>query len=157
NNHAGITVTSQQADLQESKSVSDATPNVGDTITFTITLANLGPDAATGVTVQDLLPAGPTFVSATPTQGGYNATTRVWIVGTVTTAVNPTLVIRATVVSPDAQTNTATVSAADQFDPDTGNNTADAIATPQQADLALAKSVSDATPNVGDVIAYTVT
>ena len=38
-------------------------------------------------------------------------------------------------VSPDAQTNTATISDADQFDPNTGNNTASATETPQQADL----------------------
>ena len=43
------------------KTVSDATPNVGDQITFTVTLSNQGPDAATGVQVTDLLPAGLTF------------------------------------------------------------------------------------------------
>ena len=40
-------------------------------------------------------------------------------------------------VSPAAQTNTATISHADQFDPNTANNTASATETPQQADLAL--------------------
>jgi hypothetical protein len=37
------------ADLSMTKTVSDATPNVGDQITFTVTLSNQGPDAATGV------------------------------------------------------------------------------------------------------------
>ena len=60
------------ADLSVTKTVSDATPNVGDQITFTVTLSNQGPDAATGVEVTDLLPAGLTFVSATPSQGTYN-------------------------------------------------------------------------------------
>ena len=60
-------------------------------------------------------------------------------------------------VSPAAQTNTATISDADQFDPNTGNNTASATETPQQADLAVTKTVSDATPNVGDPITFTVT
>ena len=34
------------------KTVSDPTPNVGDTITFTVTLTNNGPNAATNVTVR---------------------------------------------------------------------------------------------------------
>ena len=59
--------------------------------------------------------------------------------------------------APTAQTNTATISDADQFDPNTGNNTASATETPQQADLAITKTVSNPTPNVGDIITFTVT
>ena len=57
------------ADLSLTKTVSDPTPNVGDTITYTIALADNGPSDATGVAVTDLLPSGVSFVSATPTQG----------------------------------------------------------------------------------------
>ncbi len=73
----------RQADLVVSKTVSNATPNVGATITYTITLTDLGPDAASNVTIRDLLPAGLAFVSASPSQGTYNATTGIWTVGTV--------------------------------------------------------------------------
>jgi uncharacterized repeat protein (TIGR01451 family) len=157
NNTASATETPQRADLQVTKSVSSPTPNVGDTIAFTVTLADLGPDAATNVTVTDLLPAGLTFVSSTPSQGTYNSTTGVWTVGTVTPSAAQTLVLTARVVGPAAATNTATVSHSDQFDPNTGNNTGSATATPQQADLALTKTVSNPTPNVGDVITFTLT
>ena len=68
----------------------------------------------------------------------------------MTTSAPQTLGLTVTVVSPDAQTNTATISHADQFDPNPGNNTASATETPQQADLALTKTVSNPTPNVGD-------
>ena len=57
------------ADLAVTKTVSDATPNVGDQITFTVTLSNNGPNDATGVQVTDLLPAGLTFVSANSQPG----------------------------------------------------------------------------------------
>jgi uncharacterized repeat protein (TIGR01451 family) len=157
NNTASSTETPQQADLGLTKTVDDATPNVGDTITFTATLADLGPDRATNVTVQDLLPSGLTFVSATPSQGTYDSSTSAWAVGTVTTATAQTLQIEARVASPDPRTNTATVSHSDQFDPDTTNNSASASETPQQADLAITKTVSNPTPNVGDTITYTVT
>ena len=54
-------------------------------------------------------------------------------------------------VTPAARRPTPpTVTDADQFDPDAGDNTATATETPQQADLALTKTVNDATPNVGD-------
>src|SRR5262249_15230952 len=139
------------------KAVSNATPNVGDTVTFTLTLSNAGPDAATNVQVADLLPAGLTFVSATPSQGTYDSATGVWAVGTVTTTTPETLLLQATVPSPAGRTNPATISHADQFDPDAGNNQASAAETPQQADLQLTKIVSNPTPNVGDTVTFTVT
>ena len=43
--------------------------DVGSTLTYTIQVQNLGPDAATGVTVTDQLPKGVDFVSATATSG----------------------------------------------------------------------------------------
>src|SRR5262245_6819152 len=60
-----------QANLTITKSVSNPTPNVGDTITFTVTLTNSGSSNATNVQVTDQLPSGLTFVSATPSQGTY--------------------------------------------------------------------------------------
>src|SRR5262249_42041149 len=91
NNHASATETPQQADLVLTKTVSNARPNVGDTITFTLNLTDKGPNTATNVQVSDLLPAGLTFVSATPSQGTYNNLTGVWNVGTVTTTSTLTL------------------------------------------------------------------
>jgi len=130
---------------------------VGDQITFTVTLSDQGPDAATNVQVTDLLPAGLTFVSATPSQGTYTSGSGMWTVGTVSTGVSQTLIINALVASPSAKTNTAAISHADQFDPITANNTASATETPQQADLVVAKQVSNPTPNLGDQIVYTIT
>src|SRR5439155_1438345 len=116
NNTASATETPRQADLRLTKTVSEATPNVGDQITFTVTLTNSGPDAATAVQVTDVLPSGLTFVSATPSQGTYTSGTGLWSVGTVTAGTPRTLKIVATVASPAARTNTANVGRSDQFD-----------------------------------------
>ena len=56
----------QDADLGVSKVVDNATPNEGDTIQYTVTINNNGPDDATTVSVTDLLPAGVTHISNTP-------------------------------------------------------------------------------------------
>ena len=157
NNTASATVSPTSADLALTKTVNDANPDVGDQVAFTVTLTNQGPDTATNVTVIDLLPAGLTFVSATPSQGTYTPATGIWTVGTVATASPKTLQITATVVSPNARTNTATVADVDQFDPNTANNTASATVSPTSADLALTKTVNDANPDVGDQVAFTVT
>ncbi len=157
NNTSSIVVTTQQAELSLTKSVSNKTPNVGDTITYTITLGNSGPSGATGVQVQDALPSGLAFVSAAPSQGNYDSASGLWSVGKVNVGSPVTLAIQATVTSPDPQTNTATIAHADQFDPVTSNDTATVVATPQQADLALTKTVNDTAPNVGATITYTVT
>ncbi len=157
NNTATTSVNPQQADLFVTKTVNDPTPNVGETIAYTVTLTDNGPDDATNVTLQDILPAGLTFVMALPGQGTYDPATGVWTVGTVADGSSAILTIQAMVASPDPTTNTATITHSDQFDPNPGNNTASTVVTPQQADLALTKSVNLATPNVGDVITFTVT
>src|SRR5262249_48611109 len=123
------------------------------TVTFIVTLTNKGPDTATNVSVSDPLPAGLSLVSATPSQGSYAG--GVWTVGTVAPSAAPTLTLAALVVSPDAETNTATISHSDQFAPNPGNNQAAATVTPQQAELVLGKQVSPAEQMQGFNVTYT--
>ncbi len=87
-------------------------------MTFTVTVVNAGPDQATNVAVTDILPSGLTFVSSTPSQGTYNNTTGVWAVGSINNGANATLQIVATVAIAGAKTNSAQITASDQFDPD---------------------------------------
>jgi uncharacterized repeat protein (TIGR01451 family) len=111
-----------QADMAVVKAVNDPTPYVGDTITYTITLSDNGPDTATNVVVTERLPAGESFVSARPSQGTYDPSTGLWSAGTVRVGSPETLVILARVVSPGSQADTATITHADQFDPVSTNN-----------------------------------
>lgn len=57
------------ADLAISKADSPDPVGVGTVLTYTVQVQNLGPDAASGVTVTDQLPKGVDFVSATATSG----------------------------------------------------------------------------------------
>ncbi|HWP33381.1 MAG TPA: hypothetical protein VNL97_06500 [Solirubrobacterales bacterium] len=56
-------------DLRITKTDSPDPVNVGSTLTYTIQVQNLGPDAASGVTVTDQLPKGVDFISASATAG----------------------------------------------------------------------------------------
>ena len=66
---ASVTLTTRRIDLSLDQTVDNASPNVGDTVTFDLVVANLGPDDATGVSVRDQLPNGLSFVSASPSRG----------------------------------------------------------------------------------------
>lgn len=161
---ASVLVTAKSADLSLTKTVDNASPNVGQDVTFTITLTNGGPNAATNVSVKDLLPAGLTFVSSTQSQGSYVSGTGIWTVGAVNASSSATLTIKANVQSSGTITNTAEVIASDVFDPDSTPNNHNASEDDQasrvisslQADLSLVKSVDNAAPNVGDTVVFTI-
>jgi len=57
------------SDLSIVKSVDDSTPNIQDTINFTLVVNNAGPDPASNVVVDDILPAGLTLVAGSMTGG----------------------------------------------------------------------------------------
>jgi uncharacterized repeat protein (TIGR01451 family) len=61
-----------QADLSATKTDSQDPAQTGRNLTYTVTVANAGPDAADAAVVTDTLPSGVEFVSATPTVGSCN-------------------------------------------------------------------------------------
>ncbi|HMX27848.1 MAG TPA: DUF11 domain-containing protein, partial [Blastocatellia bacterium] len=105
------------ADLSLTKTVSNSVVDIGQQVTFTITVSNAGPSTATGVVVSDPLPAGLAFVSATPSQGSYSSATGLWTVGTIAPNGTATLQMIVTVNDPSVA-NIAEISASDVTDPD---------------------------------------
>lgn len=159
------TVTGLLADLSLSKSVDNTQPPYNGVIVYTVTLRNSGPSDATGVAVNDQLPAGLAFISATPSQGSYDPASGDWVVGAVAANTSQTLTITARVTTGSIVRNTARVTASDQPDPDStpgnGDSSEDDQAsvslTPQLADLALTKTVvGPSTVNVGDPVTFTI-
>ena len=72
NNFSAAVVNGQaNADVGVNIAVDKPAPLVGENVTFTVTVANRGPSPATGVVVTDVLSAGLTLVSATPSQGTF--------------------------------------------------------------------------------------
>ena len=155
NDQSSVTVVAQQADLAIAKRVDQANPRRGDTIVFTVTVANRGPSSATNVTVSDPIPAGLTFVSANASSGTYVSGTGLWTIPSINNGVTASLDITAIYNGPGQVTNTATLTGSDQPDP-TPNGPASVSVPSQIADLSLTKTVSAATPNVGNNVVFTV-
>ena len=154
------------SDLSLAKTVNNPNPIQGQNVTFTLTLTNAGPSNATNVIVTDLLPAGLTFVSATPSTGTYTSGTGAWAVASLTSGSSVTLQIVALVSNTGTITNTAEVTASDQPDPDStpnNNNPAEddrasaSIGAAAPPSIALTKSVTPSgTQMPGTDITYTV-
>jgi uncharacterized repeat protein (TIGR01451 family) len=133
NNTAERTNRVTGADLVVTKTVNITAPNAGDVITYTITVANNGPDEATGVQVIDVLPKEVVFDGHTTTRGTYITATGLWSVGNLVNATSATMTIAATVISCTGHPtipNTASISAAWPNDPDPENNASRAVITP---------------------------
>ena len=118
--------------LVSSNTVDNSTPLPGVSIHYLVTVTNSGSNLASGTQVTDLVPDGVSFVEATAGQGTYDDQTGLWMVGDVAPGASATLEITAIVNSfPSgyAVTNTATITSADQADPNADNNTANAVFT----------------------------
>jgi uncharacterized repeat protein (TIGR01451 family) len=159
---AGSTVTPATADLEVNKTVDDPTPNLGSNVTFTIEVTNQGPDEATGVQLRDQIPAGMTLVSSQVSGGSYEASSGVWTLPAISANTTATLTLTASVDSIDDKTNVAQIIASDQLDPDStpaagGGDEDDqdqAILSPELIDLALTKTASNESPNIGEVVLF---
>jgi len=114
-------------DMAISLTVSNTAPVIGTDVTFEITVKNDGLSDANGVAVTDALPAGYTFVSATPSVGTWTAPT--WTVGSVVKGASANLSIVAKVNSSGSYANAATVTST-ETDSNTGNNTATIATVP---------------------------
>jgi uncharacterized repeat protein (TIGR01451 family) len=114
------------ADLGITKTPSPGPYGTGGTLTYTLVVTNNGPNAASGVTVTDTLPAGTTFQSSTPAGVCSGTTTITCNAGTVANGGTATFTLTITLPStPGPITNTATVTAAPQNpDANPSNNTA---------------------------------
>jgi uncharacterized repeat protein (TIGR01451 family) len=128
---------------------------VGHGITYTVTVSNGGAGTTTGVTLTDTLPRGVAFGSATASQGSCNQTggTVTCQLGALGSGASATVQIAVTATTAGAQSNVASVAAAES-DANPVNNsttvstTVDALptATPTSTLLPTSTSTPTATP-----------
>ena len=127
--------------------------NVGQTGTFTITLTNNGPNAATNVKVTDTVPTG--FTAGTPSTGTYVG--NIWTIPSLANGATATLTFNRVMTNTDAgstKTNTATETQ-DTYNP-TPITPKTATIHVNNAVLTITKTAAQANYNVGNNVDYTI-
>jgi uncharacterized repeat protein (TIGR01451 family) len=160
------------ADLVIDKTASSDPVNVGDEVTYTISVVNLGPDGASGVTAIDTLPDGVEFISATPSQGscehvagvvtcdlGDLAAMGLATIEVVVRVLEPITIVAAGDLPPiecDFELCNSAEVTGDQSDPDALNNTIEICTGVDVVDLSITKNVSVAEVTPSQQFVYTV-
>ncbi|MCI2230254.1 DUF11 domain-containing protein [Polaribacter sp. MSW13] len=123
-----FTITAKKIDLRLIKEVDKSVVKIGNEITFTLTLKNYGPQGATGVQVEDKLPAGLTFSSSVlAANTTYTPGTGIWDLSgrTIASGESILLKIKAIANTKNIQLNTAEIIKTEQKDvnstPNNGN------------------------------------
>ena len=124
NNLSSVDIRIPVADLGVVIGVDKTRPHEGEVVTYTITLINHGPDEATGVRVNSLLPAGISFLSALPSQGDYDSGRGEWHVGPIERCHTANLMIAGNIQGgcQGAVIATSASVTLEQADPNTINN-----------------------------------
>ena len=146
-------------DLTITKTVSNESPNVGDSVDFIITVTNLGSNDATDVIIEELIPSG--YESSTATiitsAGIYDLVTSNWSIPMIVSGTIETLTLTVLVNSDGDYTNCASITMLNEIDPDLSNNIACASVDPySQADLEIIEVVNNDSPYVGDTVQFTI-
>ena len=107
----------------------NSNPVGGTNVTFTITATNNGPYPVTGLKITDHLPEQLTYVSNSATWGTFDSATGIWDIGKLSNGPDyvddpneATLTLTARVNSTGTFTNTATITAHSENDPDDTND-----------------------------------
>ena len=132
---------------------------VGGTLSYTVSVNNNGPNAASGITVTNTLPAGVVILSAASSQGTATIAGNVVVFnfGTLANGGTDTGTISVIPTTQGTIVATATVSA-NQTDPVPGNNTAtSSVTVTPAADLAVSISGVPASVVVRSNMTYVVT
>jgi len=121
---ATVTIEAPEADLEVTKTGSPDPLDVGETLTYQLTVTNHGPDVATGVVLTDTLPSGITLLPLPPGSSCLGGNSSVPCnLGDLLPGESVVETIRVVPNSPGVLVNTARIQG-NERDPFSGNNTA---------------------------------
>ena len=111
-NSAGEDGYQPRTDLRIAKTSAPNPVAAGTELTYTLTVDNLGPNPATGITVTEHLPlAGVAYLTHTVSAGLFDSATGIWTVPSLPVSASAQLTIVTHVTAATAVTNTAVVTA----------------------------------------------
>lgn len=157
NNHDNESVdTVKIADLSVIKLINNSNPNYNDLIKWTIIVSNNGPNMATGVIVNDLLPKSVEYISSYLSKGFYNPVNGIWDVGNLNAGEKLQLNIVSKIVKTGDITNVVNVKGNEKDSNLTNNHFEKSVHVKPAADLSIEKSVSKQEVNINDLIEYVI-
>ncbi len=125
---ATVTTVVPAADLGLLLTAAPSPVSVTSNLTYTLVVTNAGPATATGIFLTNTLPATVNFLSATSSQGtnSRNGSVIIYTLGGIASGASATATIRVACPTAGAITNSA-ILASTTFDPNSSNNSAQAI------------------------------
>ena len=139
-------VVDNAADLVTVKTLTsgDATPAIGDTVSFEIEVTNNGAAQATNVSLTDSIPVGFTLTGNTQSQGAFAG--GIWTIGTLNDGATATIELTGTIDADQAGntiTNVITAATGDQPDPSTvGDDLDETVVVDELANLITVKTLA---------------
>ncbi|HTU85335.1 MAG TPA: Ig-like domain-containing protein [Solirubrobacteraceae bacterium] len=144
------------ADLVVTKTVSPKVAGVGDVLTYTVTIANRGPDTADQVVGTDASRGKADILSLKPSAGTCTIQpTLQCSLGDIASGATVTVVARVRVLKPGMLSDTAAVTA-DGPDPDPVTDHATAVAQILPAPLTITKRASPTRVQSGAIVSFTI-
>ncbi|MFA0833867.1 MAG: hypothetical protein ACC609_07650, partial [Methanobacterium formicicum] len=155
NNAQTVTLNiAEAAYVEVNKTATPTNPNYNDTVTYTITATNKGPDNASGVNINYSLPAGISIIGSSTTRGSYS--NGVWTIGNLANGETVILTITALINKTGIITDNNLTTTQNQYK---YNNT---LPNPinfniaQAAYIEVTKNVTPTNPNYHDSVTYTI-
>ncbi len=151
-----------KVDLHITKTVDVQAPQEGDEVTFTVRVENKGPANATGIQIQDIFPS--TLLSLESyfsTKGIFDSNTMLWDISSLPVNDTAVLNLRSRVELEAGGIdiiNTVQLNSFDQTDSNiTPDDLSEVLSVGNNTNLEISKTVSNRTPNEGELITYTIT
>ena len=143
------------ADVSITKLVNNTAPKYNDLVKWIITVSNNGPDKATGVEVNEMMPEGFILIESNSTKGTYD--NGIWNVCCLEKGEVETLEIICRVNKIGRLTNHVSIKA-NEFDPDYTNNDAEeSIDVPPAVDIEVINKASNPNPLFGETFVWMIT